>query len=89
LTGYAIISKERKRCPGPKDAVCEWALVALLGVHIYTQGEKLWQKTYQALKAFALRDAIFLQKTVGRRKMGLGIVNPVPVIVKKAATAIK
>ncbi len=27
LTGYAIISKERKRRSGPKDAVCGWALV--------------------------------------------------------------
>jgi len=26
LTGYAIISKERKRRSGPKDAVCGWAL---------------------------------------------------------------
>ena len=53
------------------------------------QGEKLWQKICQVQKAFALNDAIFLQIIVGRMKMGPGIVNPVPAIVKKAATVIK
>lgn len=53
------------------------------------QGRLLWQKTCQALKTFAWKDAIFLQITAGRRKMGPGIANPVPVIVKITATAIK
>jgi len=50
---------------------------------------RLWQKTCQAPKTFAWKDAIFLQITAGRRKMGPGIANPVPVIVKITATAIK
>jgi len=34
-----------------------------------------------------LKDAILLRKTVGRKKMGLGIVNQVPAIVKNTVTA--
>jgi hypothetical protein len=53
------------------------------------QRRQLWQKMCQAPKAYAWKDAIFLQITVGRGKMGRGIANPVPVIVKKTVTAIK
>jgi hypothetical protein len=59
------------------------------GFTYQSQGRKLWQKICQVQKAFALNDAIFLQIIVGRMKMGPGIVNPVPAIVKKVATVIK
>ena len=49
----------------------------------------LCRKTCQAPKAYALKGAIFLQITAGRRKMGRGIANPVPVIAKNTAPAIK
>jgi hypothetical protein len=52
-------------------------------------GRHLWQKACQVLKAFAWKDAIFLQIAVGRRKMGFVIAKPAPVIVRNAAAMIK